>query len=435
MNIHIVGIGGIGLSAIAKFLKYNGHNVSGSDLGSSSITDELLKCGIDLNIPHNKDKIFSKDLLIYSAVIKEYNQELLRAKELGIKTLHRRDALEFILKDKKVFSVCGAHGKSTTTAILSSLIDGNALIGAQSKAIGSNTRFNSSDIVIFEADESDGSFLNSNPYCSIVVNAEPEHMEYYDYDLNRFHDAYREFLLKADLRVFNAEDKFLATLKDIKALRLYPKLDIKDIRYELIDDEPFTKFKLKDLGEFSVWGIGEHIAIDASLAILAALEHKTLLEIKKDILNFRGIKKRFDIINKEKSVIIDDYGHHPTEIKATMKSLNIYKKLKGLDELITIWQPHKYSRTIDNLETFKNCFEGTAKLVILPVWAAGENEVDIDFKKEFNGYDLLLADKIQRDSHKVHILKDEEVLSSFDKDLIVGFGAGDITYQIRGLNS
>lgn len=411
-----------------------GHDVSGSDISDGVITKRLKNEGICINVPHDEAYISKEiDLVIYSAIIKPSNAELFRARELGIKSLSRKEALPLVVEDKQVYAVCGAHGKSTTTSILAELIEGSALIGAQSKAFNSNVRCEESNRLVFEADESDGSFVYSNPYCAIVTNAEPEHMENYDHDLDKFYAAYKEFLNKASTRVINAEDPFLSTLTDLEAVRLYPSRDIKNLRYDLIDDEPCTRFELKDLGEFCVWGFGTHIAIDAALAILAAIEEKDVEEVRLGLLNFKGIKKRFDIINKENdSVIIDDYGHHPTEIKATMQSLDVYSTLKGFEEIITIWQPHKYSRTVSNLEGYTECFEGTKKLVILPVWSAGENKQDIDFEKEFSKYNLVMADCIKRESNRVLIMKDDEVLESYDRGLIVGFGAGDITYQIRG---
>jgi UDP-N-acetylmuramate--alanine ligase len=258
-------------------------------------------------------------------------------------------------------------------------------------------------------------------------------MEYYDYNYERFYDSYRRFIESAKLRVINAEDPFLATL-NMDAIRLYPSRDITGIEYVLIDDEPHTRFTLKDLGSFDVWGFGEHIALDASLAILAAKESMDLETIRKNLLDFKGIKKRFDIINKHnESVLIDDYGHHPTEIRATLQSVKEYAKLKGFEKITAIWQPHKYSRTIDNLEDFIKCFEGAAELIILPVWSAGEAERPIDFEEKFERYNLMMADRLKRDKDKLEVVKGEEVLKTLDKGLIVGFGAGDITYQLRGV--
>jgi UDP-N-acetylmuramate--alanine ligase len=435
MKIHFIGIGGIGISGLAQYMHYNGHEVSGSDIADTIITKKLRDLGIKVSVPHSAESITDHDLVIHSAIIRPDNPEVLAANAKGIEVMARREALVQILGDKKVYSVAGAHGKSTTTAILTAIMEGSAIIGAESKEFGSNVRYEKdTDIMLFEADESDGSFINSNPYCAIVINAEPEHMEYYDYNYELFYDSYKTFINSAPCRVLNAEDKFLSTLVDeIDAKWLYPSKDIKNIEYVLINNEPHTRFTLKDLGSFDVWGFGEHIALDASLAILAANESIDIQTIRTNILSFKGIKKRFDIVGTEDySVIIDDYGHHPTEIKATFQSVKEYASLKGFDKITAIWQPHKYSRTIDNLDDFITCFDGAAELIILPVWAAGEVARDIDFKEKFKGYNLTMADKITRANNTITVIKDEKELETLDRGLIIGFGAGDITYQIRG---
>jgi len=435
MKIHFIGIGGIGLSALAKFLHNDGHIISGSDIKQTEITNDLaLNYDAKITIPHHEDAVEGADIVIYSAVVRANNPEYQKAKKLGIEILSRKEALKFILGSKEVYAVGGAHGKSTTSAMLSSLIpQSNALIGAISKEFSSNVRNYPNHKVVFEADESDESFLNSNPYLAIVTNVEPEHMEYYQYDEERFYNAYKNFLSLAKIRVINAEDDFLASL-DMESIKLYPSKDISNVTYLLVQGEPHTKFTLKDLGDFEVFGFGYHIALDASLAILAALELKEdIQDIKSNLRNYKGIKKRFDIIqNSAKCVIIDDYGHHPTEIKATMSSLATYKKLRGFHKLTVIWQPLKYSRTMDNLTGFVECFEGADELIILPIWSAGEIEIPIDLKGAFSRYNPIMADKIIKEDNIIKIQKDSHTILECQQGLIVGFGAGDITYQLRG---
>jgi len=435
MKIHFIGIGGIGISGLAQYMKFKGHEVTGSDIKDTIITQKLRDMGITVSVPHSAEAITNQDLVIHSAIISPKNPEVIASTEKGIEVLARREALLKILDDSKVYAVAGAHGKSTTTAILSAIMDGSAIIGAESKGFGSNVRYNAStDIMLFEADESDGSFINSNPYCAIVINAEPEHMEYYDYNYDRFYDSYKTFINSAPCKILNAEDPFLETLiGKVDARWLYPSKDISKIEYVLIENEPHTRFVFRDFGSFDVWGFGKHIAIDTALAILAALETMDIEEIRVKLLTFKGIKKRFDIVGYESDrVIIDDYGHHPTEIKATFESLKEYALLKGFDKITAIWQPHKYSRTIDNLEAFINCFDGAAELIILPVWEAGETKRDIDFEEKFKQYNLTMADKITRVNNTITVIKDNKDLKTLSKGLIIGFGAGDITYQIRG---
>lgn len=431
MKVHFIGIGGIGLSALARFLQYRGYQVSGSDIKSTPITQELEKEGIKVNIPQSADAIDGQDLIIYSAAVQNHNVEIQEAKRQELLLLPRKEALSVIMQKTTNYCVCAAHGKSTTTAILSAILQSSAIIGAISKEFDSNFRY-IDEILAFEADESDESFILSHPYCSIVINTEPEHMEYYNYDEKRFYAAYEKFIDIAKLRVINAEDPFLQNYKGY-AIKLYPSKDINNIEFILKDDEPYTKFSLKDYGSFEVWGFGVHIAVDASCAILAAAASMSIEEIRINLANYQGIKKRFDIIQKEeKFVLIDDYAHHPTEIVATLESVKVYKKQKGLEYTTVIWQPHKYSRTLDNLEYFKRCFKGCDKLIILPVWSVAEETKDIDFAKEFEEYNTLLADKVSVTSGKIELIKENKVFHTVDYGMVVGVGAGDITYQLRG---
>ena len=435
MKIHFIGIGGIGLSALAKFLTNDGHTISGSDIRQSEITNDLATSyNAKITIPHHKDAVDDADMVIYSAAVRKNNPEYIEANERGITLLSRKDALKFILKEKEVYAVGGAHGKSTTSAMLASLLPkSNALIGAISKEFGSNVRSYDNDKVVFEADESDASFLNSNPYLAIVTNVELEHMEYYDYDKERFYGAYRKFLELATIRIINAEDPFLSSL-EFPSIKLYPSKDIKDITYVLVDSKPYSRFKLKDLGIFEVFGLGEHIVTDAALAILASLElGENLEDIRMRLREYKGIKKRFDIIqNFGDCVVIDDYGHHPTEIKATINALQKFKELRGLQKITAIWQPHKYSRTLDNIDGFIECFSGVDALVILPIWSAGELHVDIDLKGALSKHDPIMAERINKEDGCVKIYNDNHIINEFSEGIIVAFGAGDITYQIRG---
>ncbi len=433
MKVHFIGIGGIGLSALARFLSNDGHEVCGSDMKSSPITRELENEGIKVSCPQDALNISDDlDLVVYSAAVTDENPELIEARLKQIRTLSRKEALPIILGDKKNYCVAGAHGKSTTTAILASILQSSALIGAISKDFGSNFRY-VNDLVAFEADESDASFLLSSPYCSIVTNAEPEHMEYYHYDYDKFFGAYEKFIELGTKKVVNGEDEYIKKLNIENADFLYPSIDIKNLSYLLKEGEPFTKFDLKDLGSFEVWGFGYHIAIDTSLAILAALNELSIDKIRENLKNYRGIKKRFDVVQKnDKMVVVDDYAHHPTEIEATMKSVELYDNLTNMNRRIVIWQPHKYSRTSDNLEGFKKCFRRCDELVILPIWTIpGEQIIEIDFEKEFAQYNPIFADSLKASEDRVELLKDGKVFHTFEDGIVLGVGAGDITYQLR----
>lgn len=429
-KVHFIGIGGIGISAIARFLKEKDFIISGSDIKESSTTKKLRQNGMKITVPHCTSAIEDPDFVVYSAAIKSDNVELIEARKKGIKCLSRKEALPFILEGKRVFAVAGAHGKSTTSAMLCTLLDGSVIIGAISKQFGSNMKYEPSENVIFEADESDSSFLNSNPYLAVVTNAEPEHMEHYDFDLDKFHSAYKGFLERAKIRVINADDEFLNSLK-MDCIKLY-KSDITDLKMILRNYEPYTSFNLKGLGKFEAWGMGEHIAIDASLAILAANSEVGLETIRTNLKKFKGIKKRFDIlVANEKFALIDDYGHHPTEIKATLKSAKEYAKLLGLEKITAIFQPHRYTRLKANLDGFKECFKDVDELVVLPVYSAGEEPNDIVLKDEFEN--AVFADFVKRDGETIEFFDSFGVKHKLSSGLVIGFGAGDITYQLRGV--
>lgn len=437
MKIHFIGIGGIGISGLAKYLHAQGASISGSDIAQGNATKYLQAQGVPINIPHSPTAITDQDLVIHSAIIKPDNVEIQEALKKGIKVLSRKSAIEFILKDKYVLSVCGAHGKSTTSAMLSSIFPHfGAIIGADSKEFHSNVRESKSEYIVFEADESDKSFLNSNPYYAIIPNAEPEHMESYNHDLKEFYGAYTDFIHKAQKCVINLSDPFLKSLTHLNAISLDPQKDIKNVEFKLCDDEPQTTFELKNYGTFCVWGFGYHTAQNAALAILCAIDMQgmeALEDIRVNLTHFRGIKKRFDIITKGSTTIIDDYAHHPTEIQATLKSAAIYNALKPHSKIIAIWQPHKYSRVLDNLEAFVECFKGACdELVILPVWRAGEEHIDIDFVSLFAHYQPTFATHLKRKGDSLILFNDQTPIKTLENALIIGLGAGDITYQLRG---
>lgn len=434
-KIHCIGIGGIGISGLARYLKSQGFQISGSDITLNKNVKKLQKEGIQVQVPHCKSAIDNQDIVIHSAIIKPDNIEIQTAKQNNIPILSRKEALKQILQNKRVFSICGAHGKSTTSAMLSSILSHfGAIIGAESKEFDCNVRQVTSDSLVFEADESDKSFLNSNPYCAIVTNTEPEHMESYNHNLEEFYGAYEEFLTKAKKRVINMDDPFLQTLHSLEAIRLYPKQDISEIEFFLENEEPYTRFKLKNLGIFEVWGFGYHTALNASLAILASLDELPIATIQTNLKNFKGIKKRFDIVSKKEAIIIDDYGHHPTEILVTLEALKTYANLKGNLPITCIWQPHKYSRFLDNQEAFIQCFKQCNRLIILPVWRAGETHQDIDFASLFAQYNPTFATHITQSNGVLTLYSDKTELEKLCSGIIIGFGAGDITYQLREMN-
>lgn len=447
LKVHFIGIGGIGVSALARLIKAQGAVVSGSDIFYSHIVKDLENEGIAINIPHTSSEVQDKDLIIHSAIIKDDNVAMQEAYKIqltnkNIQILSRKEAIKILLSKKQVLSICAAHGKSSTSAILASILpSANALIGAISKEFHSNARIVNSPLMVFEADESDKSFLNSNPYTAIVLNAEAEHLESYENNFNLLKDSYIEFINMSRKAIINISCSVLNEIKDrikVPYFAFNPEQDIKNISYEIVDNMPFIKFSLLDYGEFKVYGMGLHNALNASMAIICASEFLYIDEIRQNLLNFKGIKKRFDILqylNENQPCIIDDYAHHPTEIRATLSSCKIYRDLLNnneKEEIIAIWQPHKYTRLRDNLLDFIECFQDCDRLIILPVYAANEAKIDFDFKSLFAKYSVVFAERLKREGSNLILLDSQKnVIEKLNSGIIVGLGAGDITYQLR----
>lgn len=425
-RVHFIGIGGIGLSALALFLHERGYEISGSDSMPSKITKGLANRGMKIYKGHSKEHIKGADLVIYSAAIRKDNEEYLAALKADFPCLSRKDALPLILQGKNVIAIAGAHGKSTTSSILASLLDSSMIIGAVSKQYGSNMIYKKSEFLVFEADESDSSFLNANPHTAVVTNVDAEHLEHYGGNYCLLKNAYKEFLLKAKQRVINFEDEYLSTLK-IDALRLNPSKDITNISYKIKDFLPYLSFDLAKHGRFELFGLGEHNAINASLALLVALQYENADVLRKRLLAYEGIKKRFDILYAtQQMALIDDYAHHPKEIKACLNSAQIYAKLAGYDKISVLFEPHKFSRFLALKQDFVEVLSKVENLYILPVYAASEDAVRIDFAKIFPK--ATLVEKIQRNERSL-LINDDILLK---RGLVVGMGAGDITYKLRG---
>lgn len=440
-KIHFIGIGGIGISGLARYFQHLGAKISGSDIAENAIIASLRGSGVSINVPHDARAVEQADLVINSAIICEQNPEILAARQKNIKILSRSDAISVIFAKKRVLSVCGAHGKSSTSAMLSAILpEFSAIIGAETKEFGANIRMKSPQNIVFEADESDRSFLRSNPHTAIITNAEPEHMESYDFDEKKLQDAYKNFAKMAKNAVLNLSDDFLKELftaapKTLQITALDPKNDIKNTRFFLKNDEPFCEFVLQDLGKFCVHGIGEHTAQNAAMAILTAKNFTPIEQIRKNLKNFAGIKKRFDILQTREPIIIDDYAHHPTEIIATLKSARIYANLRGVAHVTAIWQPHKFSRLLANLPAFAESFFDCDRLVILPVFGAYERQIlnpDLNLPEIFKKFSPIFADRIVNDGGEIVVLSDGSEILRVKSGLVIGLGAGDITDQLRG---
>jgi UDP-N-acetylmuramate--alanine ligase len=443
-HIHLVGIGGIGMSAIASLLLKKGINISGSDVKESQLIASLKKLGAKIYIGHNKDNLALEiDTLVYSSAIKQDNPELIEAKRRGLNVFKRAEILSYLMQGKKTITVTGAHGKTTTTSLIALMLyEANlhptVAIGGLIRNFSVNAWMGDGDYFVAEADESDGSFLNYTPDYSIITNIDKEHLDYYG-NFKSLLNAFAKFislLKKGGLLIVSFRDKNLLNLakrsgKKFKTFGLTDKADIwaSNINMRQFGCE-FDCFLAKaKMGRISSPLIGEHNITNCLAVILLGLELGIDFEIiKKAISSFQGTKRRQELKFKNPElIVIDDYAHHPTEIQATLKAIkqsmladNSYRKI------ITVFQPHRYSRTKLLLPELSRSFGLSDHLIITDIYAASELPLpgidaevlyrQIKKNKPNNVYYLEKNDIIP------HLLKN---LSS--GDVVVFLGAGDIT--------
>lgn len=435
---HFIGIGGIGMSGIAQLLLRNGLKVSGSDLKENRVTEELKGLGAQIFIGHDEENIKGADLIIYSSAIKEDNPEVRGAKRAGIPLIKRAQALAELMKDKIVITVTGSHGKTTVTSLVSYLLleaglSPTAAIGGILRNIDTNACLGSGKFFVAEADESDGSFLYYRPKYSIVTNIDREHLDYYKEFKNEI-DAFREFLNRTedDGCVFCCADdmNLINILKDYKNRyvlfglgensQIYPK----NIKLKGLSSEFDCFYNHKFIDKFYLALGGEHNISNALSVIALGLELGIDLEIiKKTLANYKGAGRRLEIkFNDKGLMLIDDYAHHPTEIRATLSAIRNLKQKR----VIAVFQPHRYSRTKLLLDEFGKSFDLADYVVVTDIYPASEPPL-----KGING--RCVYDKIKEhapDKEIVFLPKDEIIrhLVGIVKpgDLVITLGAGDI---------
>lgn len=387
-TVHLIGIGGIGMSGLAEVFHCYGYSTQGSDLRKSKVTDRLEKMGIDIKIGHRPENINGARLVVYSSCITETNPELIFAREKNLTVMKRMQALAMLMRDKKAIAVSGAHGKTTTTSLVSILLieaglDPTVFIGADVHFLGGNAKCGMSDIMVTEADESDGSFILLNPLYSISTNIDREHMDYYG-TMDNVLSSYRQFIenTKPEGCAFIcAEDENLKNIakESKKKIITYGISEGADIRAEDIallgmDGSEFNvRYKGSKLGRIKLSILGLHNVINSLGAIGVAMEMGLgFSKIKSVIGEFKGADRRFRITRLNSDiVIIDDYAHHPTEIKATLKAMESSGR-----RIVAVFQPHRYTRTRDLKDQFGKCFDIADHLVITDIYSADEKPID-----------------------------------------------------------
>ena len=450
--IHFIGIGGIGMSGIAEILCNLGYKISGSDINKSSNVNRLIEMGIKVHIGQRAGNIKNVSIIVISSAIPEDNVELVAGALNKIPIVRRADMLAELMRFKKSISVGGSHGKTTTTSFISSLLEGAKLDptvvnGGIIEAYGTNARLGKSDWMIVEADESDGTFIKLPSTYVVITNIDREHIDFYKTfdNLNR---AFRNFVENipfygvAFVCIDSPDTENLC--KDIKYRKLITygfnrKSDlmisnVKVKNYLTYFDITINKSNLskkKFIKNIAIPIPGDHNIRNACASIAVALELDIKEKTIKDVLlNFRGVERRFSFVGSVNNIkIIDDYAHHPTEIKNTLKAARLLCNGK----LIVVFQPHRYSRIIDLYDEFINSFFDADILFVTKIYSAGEKQItDINEK--------IIAKSIQKMGHKnVKCFKDEKCMEvelsevSSSNDFIIFLGAGSISKKARSM--
>ena len=396
-RIHFVGIGGIGMSGIAEVLLNLGYKVSGSDLKSSAVTQRLAGLGAAVFERHAAENINGAEVVVTSSAIAEENLEVAEARRLHIPVIPRAEMLAELMRLKYGIAVAGMHGKTTTTSMIAAVLAGGGLdptvvVGGRVDAMGSNARLGKSQYLVAEADESDRSFLKLSPILAVVTNIDREHMDCYR-NMRDVKDTFLEFM---DHVPFYG--MVVACNDDGLLRRLLPRVQRRTLTYGtkrgsdfyiklnagnaggLVrgHGQPLSRFRVsyrkQDLGEFTLHVPGVHNILNATAAIAVGIGLDVGVDpIRATLDQFRGVDRRFHLRGQAAGVsVIDDYGHHPTEIKATLAAARQY----GFGKVHVVFQPHRYTRTRDLMEEFTSAFGDADSLFVLDIYAASEKPIE-----------------------------------------------------------
>ena len=436
--IHFVGIGGIGMSGIAEVLYNLGYKVQGSDIRKSSVTGRLESFGIKVFLGHNEINIKDAHIVIVSSAINEKNPEVKAAISRGIPVIKRAEMLSELMRMKYGIAIAGTHGKTTTTSMIGTILnkagfDPTIVIGGKLDSLGSNAKLGKGDFLVAEADESDGSFLLLNPTIAVVTNIDPEHLDYYKGGIEEIKKTFVSFLNKVpfygvDILCLDHEN-IQEIIPDIKKRFLtYGLVSQANVRADNIEfknlESKFTVYiQNEKQGDITINMPGIHNVYNALASITVAWELDIPFEtIKNSLDNFTGVNRRFYIKGEVgNNIIIDDYAHHPTEIKATLQAAkNGFNK-----KIIVIFQPHRYSRTKELMDQFATAFYNADKLIITDIYSASEEPIEGINSK-------VLFDKLKEYGHRdIHYIQNFEDIAEYvsniaENALIITAGAGDI---------
>ncbi len=444
--IHFIGIGGIGMSGIAEILFQSGYQVQGSDIQKSNNTNRLEKLGIKIYIGQKKANIADAKIIVISTAISETNEEFLTAKKMFIPIVHRSEMLGELMRLKQSIAIAGTHGKTTTTSLIAKMIEENGMDptiinGGIISSLDSNARLGNGEWMVVEADESDGSFAKLNPTAAIITNIDLEHLDYHKTEDN-LENAFLNFVSsipfygfvclcidnpRAQKLISKLENKKVITYgmsanADIRATNISYNKNRMHFSLSISNNKEYDKNNY-DI-EFSM--IGNHNIQNALATIATGIELKIpLSKIKNTLKNFTGVERRFQKVgNFKDTLIIDDYGHHPVEISSALAAARL---LAPKSKIISVFQPHRYSRLRDLFDEFCRSFNDADHVLLMDVYGAGEKPIK-------NLESINLENGLTNYGHKnVLYIKDKHHLTKTllkliqPNDLIICLGAGSIT--------
>ncbi len=439
-HIHFVGIGGIGMSGIAELLLNLGYIVSGSDLKSSGITDKLGKLGGKIYIGHQSESIDGADVVVTSSAIDPENPEVIAAHEESIPVIKRAEMLAELMRLKKFgIAIAGSHGKTSTTSMVSWMLyhaklDPTVVVGGKVDSLGGNAKLGEGEFLVAEADESDGSFLKLAPVIEVVTNIDLEHLDYYR-DLEHIKQSFLEFIDKVPF--YGA---VILCLDDKNIAEILPRIGKRTMSYGLTSQADihaegiyfsegrvhFTvKYGGEVLGEIDITPPGRHHVYNAMAAVCVGLELEIPFAVIREALqSYQGVQRRMQFKGKAAGItIVDDYGHHPTEIVATLGAI---KEAWPEKRLVVAFQPHRYSRTKALYGDFLTCFHQADYLIMTDIYAASEKPID-----GITSENLLSEIKQHGQRHTLYINEVEALPKNVmgmlqEGDLFLTLGAGNI---------
>ncbi len=434
-----MGIGGIGMSGIAELLLNLGYKVSGSDVSLSDITRRLESLGGIIFKGHREDQIQKADVVVVSSAVGSENPEVMAAHKASIPVIPRAEMLAELMRLKYSVAIAGAHGKTSTTSIVATVLgkgglDPTVVIGGKLKSIGSNALLGGGDFIVAEADESDGSFLKISPTIAVVTNIDREHLDFYR-DLDHIKDVFLSFIEKIPfygLAVLCLDNEPIQSLiprikKRFTTYGMSTQADFKarDVVFEGLRSTFTVEHLGTSLGQIVLNLPGIHNVYNALSSIAVGFELDIPFDVIKSALQTaEGVQRRLEIKGEKKGItVVDDYGHHPTEIKATLQAA---RECWPDKRIAVVFQPHRYTRTRALFEEFTRAFYQSDLLVVLPIYAAGEKKIE-------GVKSIALFEEIQRHGHKDVVYMDglEAAVSHLKQilmadDILLTLGAGDV---------